>query len=128
MRLRSILLALVCLPLIILAALAVPILAPALIAAAFIVPGFRLIRHTSDPHCLNLASFHSPHSMTWSWCLSFIRPRSADEGRWFGAYFHLTDPGWRFGFQIARCQIMLTRQQYGNRYASGFALNARSRC
>lgn len=35
--------------------------------------GLKLFSKTSDKKTLNVASFHSPHSLTWSWILSFRR-------------------------------------------------------
>lgn len=32
--------------------------------------GFRLIQQTNDRHTVNLASYHDPKSITWSWVLS----------------------------------------------------------
>ena len=32
--------------------------------------GIQLFNRTSDRKTVNLASFHSPHSLTWSWILS----------------------------------------------------------
>jgi hypothetical protein len=32
--------------------------------------GLKLLSRTSNRRCINLASFHSPHSLTWSWILS----------------------------------------------------------
>lgn len=44
--------------------------------------GLALFEKCSGRGAWNVASFHSPHSMTWSWLLSFQLPRRA-EGRWF---------------------------------------------
>ena len=121
--LRSITMGLVCLLAVTLIA---PIIAPVLIVAALFVPGLKLMRRTNDLFTLNLASYHSPHRSEWSWCLSFIRPRSADEGRWLSCYAHGDDCTWRAALQIARCQIMLTRQLYHLR--SSPSLAGRSTC
>ena len=42
--------------------------------------GLSILRRTSDPRTINLASFHDPASLTWSWILSFGTFR-ADEAR-----------------------------------------------
>lgn len=34
------------------------------------VAGLSLLRRTSNRRTINLASWHSPHSLTWSWILS----------------------------------------------------------
>lgn len=35
--------------------------------------GFRLFSHTNSRGTFNLASWHSPHSLTWRWVLSWRR-------------------------------------------------------
>jgi len=42
--------------------------------------GLTFFDKTSQQGCWNIASYHSPHSLTWRWILSFQRFRS-DEGR-----------------------------------------------
>jgi len=123
--LRSIILGLVCLVAVTLLA---PIIAPVLIAAALFVPGLKLMRRTSDRFTLNLASFHSPNIATWSWSLSFIRPRSSDEGRWFGAFTLSHNYGWQVALQIARCQLVLARQTYHLQRSTAADFIVRSRC
>lgn len=85
-----------------------PVLVPVAIIAALTVPGFDVWRQTSDRFRINLASYHSPHSYTWSWIVAFRRPRSPDEGRWFSCY--ITDSHRLAGLQIARCEFTLHRQ------------------
>lgn len=87
-----------------------PVFLPALYLASRVVPGMSFWHRTSDRYTLNIASFHSSHSLTWSWVLSFIRPRSAGEGRWLGLHAYSVNTGWTVYLQLARCQIMLTRQ------------------
>lgn len=89
-----------------------PLAVPIALAGAVAVPGFALWHQTSDQFTLNLASFHSPKNSTWSWCLSLIRPRSVDEGRWLSCYFHGMGQSWQAGIQIAHHEIMFTRQTY----------------
>lgn len=113
--LRSIISAALCTLLIVAAILALPVIVPLALIAAVIVPGLSLLHRTNDFFTLNLASYHSPHRREWSWCLSFIRPRSADDGRWLCCYAYGDDCTWRGALQIARCQVMLTRQLYHRR-------------
>lgn len=65
--------------------------------------GLRLFARTSCPHSINLASYHSPHSLTWSWILSV-----AFDGIWK----HHDKPKLRMGFHPYRTngglQIVLT--------------------
>lgn len=85
-----------------------PILIPAAILAKLAIPGVAVWWRTSDRFRLNLASYHSPYSLTWSWIVSFRRPRSSDEGRWLSCY--ITDSRRLAGLQIARCELTLHRQ------------------
>lgn len=64
--------------------------------------GFKFFSRTSDKKCWNLAAFHSPHSLTWSWILSFRLPRSRDEGRWIGFSRYRTNEGLQWYLQFAR--------------------------
>lgn len=90
--------------------IASPLLLVTLFLLSRIVTGVDFWRRTSDLYTTNLASFHSPHSLTWSWALSFIRPRSADEGRWLGLHGYRTNTGWTVFLQVARRQLHLSRQ------------------
>lgn len=47
--------------------------------------GLKLFSRTSGGG-FNIASFHSPHCMCWSWLISFNRFRG-DEGRWWPLFF-----------------------------------------
>lgn len=95
------------------------LLATSVLAVVTVALGYRSIRRaglslfsrTSDRYTFNLATFHSPHSLTWSWGVSFILPRSAGEGRWLGAWTYLNNGGRQFGFQIMRCQLTFSRQR-----------------
>lgn len=48
--------------------------------------GLKFFSRTNDPYLWNLASYHDPKSITWSWILSFMR-RKPDE-RWHWFFFH----------------------------------------
>lgn len=70
----------------------------------------KLFSRTSERDTFNLASYHSPHSLTWRWIVSFYRPR-LDRGRWRPmwnllrhnsggqAYFGMLKLGFRFHWQ-----------------------------
>jgi len=96
--------AMICLALIVLA----PVLIASVVVAWLVVPGIALMRQTSDRFTLNLASYHSPQSYTWSWIAALRRPRSSDEGRWLSCF--ITESGRLAGLQIARHEITLHRQ------------------
>lgn len=102
---RSIMAAMICLALIVLA----PVLVASVAIAWLAIPGVKLMSHTSDRFTLNLASYHSPQSYTWSWIVAFRRPRSSDEGRWLSCFIY--PDGRQMGVQIARHEIMLLRQE-----------------
>lgn len=62
--------------------------------------GIGLFIKTSQRGCWNIVSYHNPHSLTWSWFISFALFRG-DERRvrplWFG---YRTNAGLQWGFRI----------------------------
>lgn len=90
------------------AILLLPVIVPALLIAKAVVPGVSLISQTSSPFTTNLAAYHSPASLTWSWVISLQRPRAPDVGRWLSCY--MMDNGRSFGLQIARHELTLHLQ------------------
>lgn len=72
--------------------------------------GLALFTKTSGRRCWNVASFHSPHSLTWSWILSFSLPR-ADEGRWLHFISWRTNCGRQWLLQVARCALQWHTQR-----------------
>src|SRR3546814_10270974 len=58
------------------------------------IGGLRVIRRTSDRRTSNLASFHSRHSLTWSWALSVSR----SEIMWPKPYLMRNTVGFGAGF------------------------------
>lgn len=81
MRFLSIVLSALCLPALIAALALSPVIAPAMLLLSAVVPGFAAFKRTSGKRSWNLASFHSPHSLTWRWLVSasigtvFSKPR-----------------------------------------------------
>lgn len=81
MRFTSVMLGLLCLPLLAVAIVLSPAIVPVLFILMAIVPGFTAFRRTSGKRSWNIASFHSPHSLTWRWLINmslssmFSRPR-----------------------------------------------------
>jgi len=73
--------------------------------------GLKFFSRTSGKGCWNLASFHSPHSMTWSWILSFSLPRSRDEGRWLYFSHYRSNVGLEWSLQVARTCLRWHRQR-----------------
>ena len=67
--------------------------------------GLKLIRRTNSRRTWNLASYHSPHSLTWRWCLSLSLPEG-DFGKWrptFWKYRNNNGLQWAVGF--LRCSL-----------------------
>jgi hypothetical protein len=72
--------------------------------------GLKFFTRTSDRRCWNLASYHSPHSLTWSWILSLSLPRPG-EGRWFHFYRTRNNTGLHWLLQIARIALRWQTQR-----------------
>ena len=73
--------------------------------------GLKLFSRTSDRRTINLASFHSPHSLTWRWLVSFSLFRG-DEARvrpiWWG---YRANNGLQWGFRIPFVGMVRWAQQ-----------------
>lgn len=73
--------------------------------------GLKFFSRTSSPDCWNIASYHSPHSMTWRWFVSFALFRG-DEARvrplWFS---HRTNNGLQWGFRVPWVGLVTFQQQ-----------------
>src|SRR5690242_3536459 len=72
--------------------------------------GLALLRRTNDRRCWNIASWHSPHSLTWSWILSLSFPR-AGEGRWLHYSGYRSNVGYQWCLQVARVALRWHRQR-----------------
>lgn len=77
--------------------------------------GLKLFQKTNSERTFNLASFHSPHSLTWSWILS----ASKREGAKLGFFPFRTNNGLQWvltlplvSFQWQRQQPMFYRDMY----------------
>lgn len=71
--------------------------------------GLSVFTRCSGVGAFNIIAFHSPHSMTWSWLLSFNLPRPG-EGRWF--YFSRKTLGQeKWILQIARLRLGWSTQE-----------------
>lgn len=72
--------------------------------------GLALFTRTNDRGLWNVASFHSPHSITWSWILSFRFPKKG-QGRWL-PFFHSYrgNNGLQWHVAFAKCGIQWQRQ------------------
>lgn len=71
--------------------------------------GLALFTHVSGGG-INIASWHSPHSLTWSWILSIRRQRNG-EGRWLGFHLRKTNVGTQWMLQFAHCTLQWHRQR-----------------
>lgn len=59
--------------------------------------GLHFFTRTSDRRCWNIAAFHSPHSLTWSWILSFSYDGGRIRPHWYG---YKDNNGLQWGFRI----------------------------
>ena len=73
--------------------------------------GLKFFSRPSGKCYWDIASYHSPHSMTWSWILSFNLPRSRDEGRWLYFSRHRNNAGMEGSLQVARMCLRWHRQR-----------------
>lgn len=65
------------LPVLLMAAVVGAVFVPFAVLLVPIFPGLSVLRRTSDQRTFNLLAYHSPHSLTWSWCLSVSFDRIA---------------------------------------------------
>lgn len=72
--------------------------------------GLALFSRTSGRRHWNIASFHSPHSMTWHWILSFGLPQPGS-GRWLHFARWKTNCGPQWLLQVAKCSLQWHVQQ-----------------
>lgn len=127
MRFMSVVLGLLCLPLLAVVLVLSPVIVPALCLLAIIVPGLAVFKRTSDKRSWNLASYHSPHSLTWRWILGLtlgrvlVKPcihlsRSHFAGFAFsvgfgGAHAHRNSYGWQFEVWLLGMHIQFSQQR-----------------
>ena len=72
------------------------------------IRGIGFLTKTSGKGSWNLLSFHSPHSLTWSWLISFQLPRHG-EGRWLG--FHRMQGQQKWLLQVAKFGLGWSSQE-----------------
>lgn len=128
MRFLSVLLGLMCLPVLLLAILTAPLWAPILLLLALIVPGLRAFSRTSKRRRWSLATYHSPHSLTWRWGIGFaigsiltkpflrLNGGSPFIGFGFsiglaGAHVYTNNYGWQFGVWLLGLHFDLHQQR-----------------
>jgi hypothetical protein len=125
MRFIGVLIGYLCMPLV----MAALLLSPLLVVPALFVPGFTVFRKTSSRAVWNIASYHSPHSLTWSWGLSLRRQPTFTFRPWaqfhggnfsgFGAGFgqliafsaYRNNGGWQIGWSLLWHELHRSRQQ-----------------
>jgi hypothetical protein len=122
MRFMSVMLALLCLPLLLAVIVFSPVIVPVLCVFAAVVPGFAALKRTSSKRSWNLASYHSPHSLTWRWLISvsfgnmFTRPRiymtPVDH------YPGMKNPFVAFAFNIGIAGASASTNNYGWQFAA----------
>lgn len=67
--------------------------------------GLKFFIRTNDRRILNLASYHDPDSITWSWILSFIRRRADERWHWFFLHAHRGNQGLRWDLCLLGCRL-----------------------
>ncbi|MGB6080238.1 MAG: hypothetical protein WBF99_12340 [Xanthobacteraceae bacterium] len=103
------------LPVLLVAAMVGAVFVPFAVLLAPIFPGLAVLRRAGDQRTLNLLSYHSPHSLTWSWVLSLQIDRIA----WnehanrlrFGLHPYRTNQGLQIAFLMPWLCLQWHRQQ-----------------
>lgn len=119
----SVMLGLLCLPLLAVAIVLSPVIVPVLLILAAVVPGFAVFKRTSSKRTWNLASYHSPHSLTWRWLIGlslgsvFSRPRIFMEPR-RTPHFGSVNPFVGFGFNLGFGGAHAYTNNYGWQFAA----------
>lgn len=122
MRFTSVMLGLLCLPLLAVAILLSPVIVPVLFVLAAIVPGLAVLKRTSGKKSWNIASYHSPHSLTWRWIISltfgsvFSRPRLYMSPR--ETFMGVRNPFPAFAFNIGIAGGSASKNNYGWQFAA----------
>lgn len=122
MRMMSIAFGLLCLPLLVAVILLSPVIVPALCLLAVIVPGVAAFRRTSGKRSWNVASYHSPHSLTWRWLVNlslgsvFTRPRLYMSPR--ETFMGVKNPFSAFAFNIGIAGASASTNNYGWQFAA----------
>lgn len=122
MRFMSVMLGLLCLPLLAVAIVLSPVIVPALCLLAAIVPGLAVLKRTSGKKSWNIASYHSPHSLTWRWLVNlslgnmFSRPRIYMSPR--ETFMGGSNPFPAFAFNIGIAGASASTNNYGWQFAA----------
>jgi hypothetical protein len=69
-----------------------------------------LIAKTNCKGGWNIASFHSPHSLTWRWILTLTTPQP-DQGRWLYFHRYRDNQGLKWHLAVAKFALAWQTQQ-----------------
>lgn len=122
MRFASVMLGLLCLPLLLAAVILAPVIIPVLLVLRAVIPGFSAFRRTSSKRSWNLASYHSPHSLTWRWLANLslgsmvARPRLYMSPR--ETFMGAISPFPAFAFNIGIAGASASKNNYGWQFAA----------
>lgn len=72
--------------------------------------GLKLFSRTNDRRLWNLASYHDPDSITWSWILSFRWRDKAERWHWFFFHSHRGNQGLRWDLCVLGRRMMWQTQ------------------
>jgi hypothetical protein len=67
--------------------------------------GLKFFSRTNDRHWLNLASYHDPESITWSWILSFGTRKPDEPWIWYFFHAHRGYQGLRWDLCLLSCKL-----------------------
>lgn len=73
--------------------------------------GLKFFSRTNVKGSWNVASFHSPHSLIWSWILAFSRFRGDEARVWPLFYGYRDNHGLQWGFRIPWIGLVLWHRQ-----------------
>jgi len=122
MRFLSVVLASLCLASLAVAIVLSPVIILALFVLGLVVPGFAAFKSTSGKRSWNIASYHSPHSLTWRWLIGltigsvFARPRIYMSAR--NTFMGEIDPFPTFAFNVGFAGGSASKNNYGWQFAA----------
>ncbi|PRD42112.1 hypothetical protein C5748_18350 [Phyllobacterium phragmitis] len=117
MRFISVVYALLCLPLLAVALFISPVIVPSLFLLAAAVPGFAAFKRTSGKRSWNIASYHSPHSLTWRWLIGLSLGSVGSRPRLYMTPSHhypgMKNPFVAFAFNVGFAGASASTNNYG---------------
>ena len=91
-----------------------------------LINGLDFFRKCSGKHHWNIAAFHSPHSLTWSWILGFSLFQDGETRVWPLWWIYRTNQGLMWGFRLPFIGMIRWQRQRPMWYRDLY-MNARDR-